>query len=243
MKKVLITRPADVAAKMAERLLEHRFECVLDPMLIPQPLENVTFMERMAEDGYIFTSPRAVKYFAEIADHFHHHIPAYCVGPKTSQMAANVGFTNVKNAEGGANELALLINKNCASGARLLHPCGEHVADGFYETLRAAGLEVAPLRIYSMKKAPRMQEDALVEIRTDDIFAAVFFSVRTAEAFAALTQEHGLEDCIENMHAVCISQAVADKVGKQNWLSVNVAKHKTEDGLIEALMTLREKEE
>lgn len=243
MKKILITRPADVAVKMAERLLEHRFECVLDPMLVPEPLENVTFMERMAEDGYIFTSPRAVKYFAEIADHFHHHIPAYCVGPKTSEMARNVGFTNVKDADGGANDLAVLINKNCASGARLLHPCGEHVANGFYETLKAANLEVAPLTIYSMAKAPRMQEDALVEIRTDDVFAAVFFSVRTAEAFGALAKEHGIEDCVENMHAVCISDAVADALGGQKWLSMNVADQKTEDGLIKALIKLRETQE
>ena len=240
MKKILITRPADVAAKMAERLKEYRFDCVLDPMLIAQPLENATFMERMAEDGYIFTSPRAVKYFAEIADHFHHHMPAYCVGEKTATMAKRVGFTNVKNGQGGADELAALINENCQTGARLLHPCGEHVEDGFYETLKQAGLNVAPLQIYSMKQAPRMQEDALVEIRTDDVFAVVFFSKRTAEAFRALTKEHNLGQYIQNMHAVCISKAVADVLDQKEWLSVHTAQKKSEDGLIKALIDLRE---
>ena len=240
MKKILITRPADVAAKMAERLLEQRFQCVLDPMLIAQPLENVTFLERMAEDGYIFTSPRAVKYFAEIADHFHHHIPVYCVGQKTANMAKRIGFTNIKAGNGGADELAKRVNENCKEGAQLLHPCGEHVEDGFYEALEKAGLKVAPLKIYSMKQAPRMQEDALVEIRTDDIFATVFFSARTAEAFKKLCAQHELEKYIANMHAVCISQAVMEKLNGQNWISVKVADKKTEDGLIDALIDLRE---
>ncbi len=239
MKKVLITRPADVAQKMADRLVSNGIECVLDPMLIPVRADNVVFMDRHAEDGFIFTSPRAVEYFCDLSFQVNFDMPAYCVGEKTAQKAKDRGFENVTAGPGGSADLAKLIMEKAEPGARLMHPCGEHVEDNFYETLKEDGFIVAPLQVYRMDRAPRMQEDALVSIRTGDISSVVFFSKRTAAAFAALAEEHGVMDHMHDVNAICISDPVTEALKFADWKKILVSDEKTENGLIKKCIELK----
>lgn len=241
MKKILITRPADVAQKMADKLNEKGLPAVLDPMLIPVRTENVVFLDRHAEDGFVFTSPRAVKYFCDLSAHIDFSLPAYCVGPKTAQQAKACGFKTITTGPGNSKGLADVIINDCNDGARLMHPCGEHVEDEFYETLKEAGLILAPLTVYTMDMAPRMQEDALVSIRTDDILGVVFFSKRTAKSFVELAEQHKITDHIKNMTAICISEDVAGILDASKWNDIKVSASKTEDSLIESCIELKGK--
>jgi|GEM_PF-1388748 uroporphyrinogen-III synthase len=238
MKKILITRPADVSREFADKIKSNGLEAVIAPMLRTKALENVIFMERMAEDGFIFTSPRAVKYFADIGDHINKKLPVYCVGPKTEHAARNAGFEDINTSSGGGQELASLLVKRYTEGAKLLHPCGEFVEDGFYKTLSKHDIEVAPLVVYTMEPIDKMTEDTLCEIRTDDILAAVFFSTRTAENFNHLVKLHGLEDHLQQMQAVCISKNVATALNQDNWQDVIVSDRMNEAALLKSLNRL-----
>ena len=240
MKKILVTRPIDVAKKMAEHLRSEGFECVLDPMLIPVRAENVTFMDRGAEDGFIFSSPRGVRYFVEAASNLNLDLPVWCVGDKTAEMARQNGFTNIHAGEGDSFDLADLIVAESKTPAKLLHPCGADVQNRFYKTLKTADIEVVPLQVYTMETAPRMQEDALVKIRTDDVYAVLFFSTRTAEALLKLAAQQHISSHTKNMIAVCIRQNVANALEAKDWSAIAVSQEKTEDSMIETLKQLKE---
>lgn len=238
MKKILITRPADVSLEFAGKIHDQGFEAVISPMLRPKALENVIFMERMAEDGFIFTSPRAVKYFADIGDHINKKLPVYCVGPKTEDAARNAGFQDIRTGSGGGQELAALLVKEYPNGAKMLHPCGEFVEDGFYKTLKDRNIEVAPLVVYTMEPIDKMTEDTLCELRTDDVLAAVFFSTRTAENFNHLVKLHGVGDHLAQMQAVCISKKVAEALDGDEWQNVIVSDRMNEAALLKSLNSL-----
>lgn len=241
MKKILITRPADVGKKMADRLTDQGFDCVMEPVLIPVRAQNVVYLDRHAEDGFVFTSPRAVEYFCDLSAKIDFAMPAYCVGPKTASRAKAAGFENVVEGKGGSRELAKMIIETAEGGARLIHPCGENVEDRFYETLKDAGFIIAPLCVYTMEVAPRMQEDALAEIRTEDISDVVFFSPRTARAFLQLANKHDVTEHLKQMRALCLSENVAASLNKNMWKDIGISNEKNEDSMVEYLCELKGK--
>jgi hypothetical protein len=166
-----------------------------------------------------------------IGDAAHAIVPFYGQG-------MNAGFEDINTSSGGGQELASLLVKRYTEGAKLLHPCGEFVEDGFYKTLSKHDIEGAPLVVYTMEPIDKMTEDTLCEIRTDDILAAVFFSTRTAENFNHLVKLHGLEDHLQQMQAVCISKNVATALNQDNWQDVIVSDRMNEAALLKSLNRL-----
>ena len=238
MKKILITRPIDVCCDFAEKIKHQGFDAVLAPMLHTHPQENVVYLERQAEEAYVFTSPRAVKYFADIGARINKKLPVFCAGPKTEEAARNAGFTDIYTGAGGSFELAETITDAFPEGAVLLHPCGEHIEDDFHETLKERGFTVARLTVYTMEPVEKFPDDAVCEIRTDDVLAVVFFSKRTAENFNALVVKQDLKDHLKTMTAVCISKQVAGALHTDDWADIITSDRMTEDGVLQALSDL-----
>ena len=77
---------------------------------------------------------------------------------------------------------------------------------------------------------------ALKEALTQgEIDAATFFSPRTAESFARLVAKAGLSDALRGVRAICLSQAVADKITYLPWDGVKVAERPTQESLLAIL--------
>ena len=77
---------------------------------------------------------------------------------------------------------------------------------------------------------------ALKEALTQgEIDAATFFSPRTAESFARLVSKAGLSEALRGVRAICLSQAVADKITYLPWDGVKIAERPTQESLLAIL--------
>lgn len=113
---LLLTRPPADSRRLAALLPQ--IPSVIAPILqiVPVPHDAA----RLAEaEGLVFTSGHAVA-----AAGAGRGRPAFCVGPRTATLARNAGFEVIEGA-GTSDQLRGLI---AASGLRLLHPHGRHVA-------------------------------------------------------------------------------------------------------------------
>lgn len=116
MPTLLLTRPGPDSEAFATRLPE--FPAVISPILRIVGVEHDARRLQLA-GALVFTSGHAVPMAGEGRGR-----PAFCVGPGTAARARRAGFA-VTEGPGDADGLAPIL---AASGLRLLHPHGRHVA-------------------------------------------------------------------------------------------------------------------
>src|ERR1700755_2220735 len=101
--KILITRPAEDGAEIAQRLAAMGHEALLAPMLTvefhggaPLVLEDVQAIVPTSANGVRALAARTSR----------RDLPLFAVGPQTAAAADQAGFIRVRNAEGDAVALA-----------------------------------------------------------------------------------------------------------------------------------------
>ena len=235
--RILVTRPREDAESFAARLRAFGHEVFLEPMMeiIPLPAAEAA-IDLAAVQALLFTSANGVRVFSARCDR--RDLSAFAVGDATADAARAAGFCEVASAGGDVQALARLVAGRLkpAEGV-LFHPAASKQAGDLKGALEAAGFTLRRSVLYQAMPRRALSADLRQAFETKEIDLASFFSPRTAESFARLAFEAGLSEALRSVRAVCLSQAVADKITYLPWRHIAVAKQPTQEALLACLGT------
>ncbi|WP_157089282.1 uroporphyrinogen-III synthase [Oceanibaculum pacificum] len=236
--RVLLTRPKPESEALAKRLGDRGMECRVEPMLDIVPRDPGPLPVDIASvQAILVTSANGAVRLPALTER--RDLPVLAVGDATAEAVRALGFTRVESAEGAVEDLAALVKSRLSPVAGpLLHAAGEIVAGDLTGLLEAAGFTIHRVTLYEARPAGAISPGTLAALKRGRLDAVLFFSPRTAETFARLAQSAGLTTPLSRLHAVAISQAVADACRALPWRSVKIAATPTQDGIVAALDTL-----
>lgn len=203
---------------------------LVEPMLAIEALTDVALPDLSGYQALVFTSANGVRACASLMAVRTH--PLYAVGEATADAARAAGWTDVRmNTGGGVAGLAnVLAADDLESDKPLLHLSGEDVVP----LPAVPGVRVERLPIYRAVQVQSLSADCLKALDEDLIEAVLFYSPRTAEAFAGLLETYRRTCKASAVKALCISEAVVHSFHGILWQDVRLAP--TPDGA--AMMAL-----
>jgi len=229
---VLLTRPIEDSQVLADVIhAELNLPAFIEPMLTIQLLQ-ADLPEPDSYDNLIFTSANAVRVFSgqtRIRDK-----KVYVVGNNTAQEASAAGFQNIVSACGNIQDLMTLV-QNTENLGPFLYVRGRETSINLLKTLSSFDITLKEVIVYEAKAATSFTEALLRELENQVIEYALFFSKRTAETFVSLAQEHGLEDHMRTIKALCISESVINCLSVLPWKHTYVSDTPDRQGMVSLL--------
>lgn len=234
MTAVLLTRPRAASERLAARLGEIGYACVVSPMLEIAPL---AIPAPDISDLCAVMATSAHAFDGTFLPEFLKTLPCYCVGSATAERAVAAGFRDARNAQGDGEALAAQMEQSgeILPGSIVLHLAGRDVIETTAERLAARGVTVRPWVVYEARGAQEISGEALDILRRGEASAALLFSARTAANLSMLLERHGLQSACGNMHAIGISRAAVEPVAALPWRGVAWAELPSEDGVVARL--------
>lgn len=193
---VLLTRPQAASEAFAEGL--QGADVVIAPLMAIVPTGVAVDLERV--DGLILTSQAVIPFVPSTA------LPAYCVGPRTTQAARDAGV-QAECAGQDADALVDALADRKPKGA-LLHLHGTHTRGQIAQRLTALGLSVRGLAVYDQQDAA--PTPAFHDALTRPDLIVPLFSPRSAEIFAAAARSLRPDTVI-----LALSPAVAEALPRK----------------------------
>lgn len=235
--RLMITRPSQDAASLAERLLNLGHEVVLEPLLeicfragVVVPLNGAA--------AILATSANGVRAIAGASGR--RDLPVFAVGDATAREARAAGFDRVVSAAGDVDSLAATVvdNLNPAAG-HLVHAAGTRVAGDLHGLLTAHGFRIERVALYEARTAKMLSQSGAEAIKRGEIDGVLLFSPRTASTFVRLINDAGINPACRGIIAYCLSPAIAQAVAQRpddlTWRNVCQAAHPDEGSLLELL--------
>lgn len=231
--RILVTRPREDAAALAEKLKARGHEVLVEPMLEIRLVADAK-VDLSGVQALLFTSANGVRAFA--AAETRRDLTAFCVGDTTAATAREVGFAKVESASGNVDDLARLVRErlNAADGA-LLHAAGAAVAGDLAGALAQDGFAVRRAVLYAAEPVNSLSPVTAAALKARQVDMVVFFSARTAETFARLVHEAGLAPALSRTVALGLSPAVLQVLAGLPWAMTEAARQPQETDLIRAI--------
>ncbi len=229
--RVLVTRPQPAADRTAAALRAAGHDPVVAPVMRIRPTET-PLPDLTAVQAVICTSANAVRVLSERTNA--RDVPLFAVGAETAREAHAQGFETVMAGPGDARGLARLVEAEARpENGPLLHLHGAVIALDIAEALAQKGFLVASQVLYEA-----VAEDALpAAVRSalvSGLDAVLLFSARSARVLIALIEAAGETDACRTLHAVCMSEAVAE-AARRRFEHVTIADHPTLAAMLAAL--------
>ncbi len=206
--RLLITRPAEDARELADRLQALGHETTIEPMLTIAPVPY-SFPDAPIA-AIVLTSRHGARM---IAGEFTRHlanVPGYCVGKATAEAARIAGFKHVMDGGGNAAALTAAVSGAFDSdNGVVLHARGRHTRGDIAGKLRRQGFDAREVIVYEAIATPELSLRARKAITSHALDGIVFLSPRTAQIFAVLVNNAGLTPALAGLDAYCLSDAVA----------------------------------
>ncbi|MFW8593783.1 uroporphyrinogen-III synthase [Cribrihabitans neustonicus] len=193
-----MTRPLEAAQRFVASLpgaALDGLEVIYAPLISIEPVARP--LELGPAQAVIFTSANGV---AAASRETSRRLPAYCVGTRTTRVAAAEGWQAVC-AGATAEQLVANLIRNKPSGP-LLHLRGSHARGEVAQRLNAAGNECREQVVYHQELKP-LNDRALEALAARDGVIVPLFSPRTAQQFAVFCAK------APNLHLIALSEAVA----------------------------------
>ena len=228
--RVLVTRPKEDAAGLAEALAALGCEAVLEPLF------HVEFMDTAALDmsdvhALLLTSANGARALSR--RDVSRELPVYAVGDATAAAAGEAGFTQVHSADGGVDQLAELVKDRMPQDAGiLLHVAGSEVAGDLGGTLESAGYGYRRAVLYRAVPVKGLTAATVAALKDGDIDAVVFYSPRSAETCIELMRKARVVRAARELDALCLSAAVGEAASELTWRDVRVAPRPNQESLL-----------
>ncbi len=200
---LVLVRPLDQAKRFlasVEARVDREFGAVLSPIIDIQKTRAAVDLSEY--DGVILTSENGLLGLdtSQATD----GRTAWCVGPRTAEAAAAMGFRTIVG-DGSAEALMTLIADARPSG-RLVHPCGRHATLDFEAGLSGAGVDVEAVVVYD--QAARSLSPEAREVLASGPAVVPLFSPRSAR----LLREEA-PAIAPTVRPIVMSEAVAEAWG------------------------------
>lgn len=229
--RVLLTRPLEDAQRTARALEDKGIGTLIAPIMTIRMLETGVISLNGVQ-AILLTSANGARALAESTAE--RALPVLAVGDATAREARSFGFERVHSAGGDVHDLARLVTRCLEpAGGPLFHVAGRDVAGDLQGLLEADGFTVRRQVLYSSEVAEDLPEQARRALLDAEIDAALFFSPRSAKAFAELVEHSPVAAECARVIAYCLSEAVAKAIGELTWRDVKVARDPTFDDLLQ----------
>jgi uroporphyrinogen-III synthase len=237
--RVLVTRPEEDARSFAAALRADGHEVLLEPLLTVEPLpEAEAPIDLTNVQALVFTSANGARVLAERTSE--RGLPAYAVGDATARAARDAGFCDVHSAAGDVQALAKLVVRRLDPAAGVIFQVAASVLAGDLQgLLEAAGFQVRRAVLYRTVPQQAFSPGAIRALASGALDVVTFFSPRTAKQFVGLAKDAGIDGALGRLTAVCLSRAVAARVGVVAWADIRVAARPDQAALIAALPEVR----
>ncbi len=210
--RLLVTRAADETGGLDAQLE------ALGHEVISAPLLDIAFLPVSPPDGasaIIVTSKnalRAIERSGWLDDA--RHLPLYCPGRGTAELARLLGFRKISEGAGDAASIPALIGVDGPKpGANAIaYYCADATAFDMEAALSAMGANVRKYTAYRARPARILPLNAEMAIRSGALDGVILLSPRTAGTYRHLVEEAGLENKAVRVPAYCISSNTAAKL-------------------------------
>jgi uroporphyrinogen-III synthase len=209
--RLIVTRPEPDAARTAEALVRLGHEPILSPMLDIVLDANAAIPAREFQ-AVLATSTNAVRALAAHSDRGRlQDRLLFAVGDHTAVQAKRAGFAAARSAGGALDDLVARVAAEFSPGAGpLLYAAGDVQAGDLAGQLGKLGFEVDVAVVYRAKAQMRLARSAAAALRREGADGILFYSRRSAEAFARALRLEGLAPLATGVACFCLSAAVAE---------------------------------
>lgn len=185
--RVLITRPAEDAERLAEPLRRWGVAVLSEPLLTIAPLPLSAAVPETAWQAVVLTSANGARTLAAALKGETLAPRTFCVGDQTAQVAQSLGFPEVVSAGGDVESLAALIRSVASPTAGpILHAAGSAVAGDLVAALTKDGFDLRREVLYQTVPREDLSAEALAALATGELAAVFLYSPRTARTFVRL---------------------------------------------------------
>jgi uroporphyrinogen-III synthase len=209
--RLVVTRPEPEATRTARALIRLGHEAILSPMIdiVTDPKASIPQLEYQA---IAVTSTNAVRALAQRADSAaRRDLPLFAVGDRTALEAKRAGFKEARSASGALEDLVALLSAALSPDAGpLLYVAGEVQSGDLAGAMRQRGFQVETAIVYRAVPRPRLAGVADKALRGGSVDGVLFYSRRTAEAFARALGAAGLAPLPARVAFYCLSRQVAE---------------------------------
>ena len=227
---LLVTRPEADAERTAARLTALDIVPVLAPML---ERVDLPFDPPAPEglSGIVLTSANGVRALGPDLVAQLRHLDVFAVGDHTALAAREAGFIAVTSADGALADLVETITRSGITG-RLFYPAGRDRSGDLEALLAPAGITLETVPVYAMEPATRFATGVLPRLVGGEIAGALFYSARTAKAFARLTEGRDFDLLRAELECLCLSEAVAAPLVGARHMRLSLADHPSEEAMM-----------
>ncbi len=229
--RVLVTRPGEDGATLAQQLSAIGCDPVSEPMLSIR-FDDTAELDLKGAQAIVLTSANGARALARRDPP--KTLSVFAVGDATGSAALSAGFEDVHSAGGDVEDLAGLIRGKLKSeDGAILHVAGTDVAGDLGGELEQAGFTYRRAVLYTAEPVRGLSPGTVAAIKDGSIAAVVLYSPRTAQVFADLIRKARLVRACRGLTAFCLSPAVAEKASDIAWKDLRVAAHPTQSALLD----------
>jgi uroporphyrinogen-III synthase len=228
--RILVTRPREDGAALAERLVRAGHEVIHAPVMDILYADG-PILDLHTYDAVLVTSANGARALARRT--LRRDVPVLAVGAATAAVATELGFTHVTASGGDVTALVNTVCQHLPAGTALLHVAGSVTAGDLQGDLAARGYKVDRVVVYEARAVQALDAVAQSALR-QGVDVALFYSPRTARLFVALVCDAHLQDTTRAVTAAGLSRAVTDALQSLPWRRIVTATEPAEAALLRA---------
>lgn len=214
---VLLTRPREDSLRVAGILGADGIESLI------WPLTEIDFFEHPIHlpsglDGVVFSSGNAVRAFARCSEE--RNVTAFCVGKRTAELAGEIGFTDIRSADGNFDDLVVLIRATRPGSVHYLR--GEDVSGDLPGALIESGIACTVNVVYRARPSNGPDAEVRRALVEGSLDVVSIWSRRNATLFRE-SVENRTNWRIGQATLVCISENALGDLGKMGFRRTIIA--------------------
>jgi uroporphyrinogen-III synthase len=209
--RLIVTRPEPDDMRTGRALMRLGHEATLSPML-DIVLDARAAIPARAYQAVLVTSSNAVRALAaRTARPISADTPLLAVGDQTALEAKRAGFSGARSAGGALDDLLALVKRELSPAAGpLLDATGEERSGDLAGLLQAQGFEVETVALYRAEARKALSNVAKDALAADAVDGVLFYSTRSAAAFALALRAARLAPLSSRVSCFCLSEKVAE---------------------------------
>jgi uroporphyrinogen-III synthase len=211
--RLIVTRPEPEDMRTGRALMRLGHQAILSPML-DIVVDAKAAIPKRDYQAVLVTSSNAVRALAaRSARPVPAETPLLAVGDQTALEAKRVGFSAARSAGGALDDLVALTEAVLSPEAGpLLYASGEERSGDLAALLAARGFELETVTLYRAEPRKALSNVAKDALAADSVDGVLFYSKRSAAAFAAALRAAKLAPLSARVGCFCLSESVAEAI-------------------------------